>query len=92
MGRKVYIGNMNYKTTEERLGEVFQEYGEVVSINIIKDKDTGRPRGFAFIEMSSDEEANKAISSLNGSDLDGRQIKVNEAKERRDFKQERFSR
>ena len=80
---KLYVGNLNWETTEDALRSAFAQDGRTVNeVNIISDRDTGRPRGFAFIEMGSKEEADAAISALNDTDLDGRQIKVNQAKER----------
>jgi len=80
MGRKLYVGNLPYSATEQILIETFSQYGTVDSANIITDRDSGRSKGFGFIEMSSDSEAQKAIQELDGSTLDDRQIKVNEAK------------
>jgi RNA recognition motif-containing protein len=79
---KIYIGNMSFETTEDQLREAFESYGEVTSVNIISDRDTGRPRGFAFVEMATKEEATAAIGGLNGQDLNGRELNVNEAKPR----------
>ena len=81
---KIYIGNMSYDTTEENLRQAFGEFGEVVSVNIITDRDSGRPKGFGFVEMGSKEEATAAIEALNGQDMNGRQVNVNEAKPRTD--------
>lgn len=83
MNTKVYIGNLNYDTGEEKLREAFAEFGEVVSVNVITDRYTGQSRGFAFIEMSTEEEAKAAIEAMNGKELDGRQLKVNEARDRK---------
>lgn len=77
---KLYVGNLPFSTSESELGEVFGEFGEVNDVALITDRDTGRPRGFGFVEMSNDEEARAAIGALDGKDLGGRQIKVNEAK------------
>jgi RNA recognition motif-containing protein len=86
MGKKIYVGNLSFNTTESSLRSLFQSYGTVESAKVITDRDTGNSKGFAFVEMSSDSEAQSAISATNGMDLDGRQIKVNEAmdKPRRD--------
>ena len=86
MGRKLYVGNLAYSTAEDDLRQAFGACGDVDSVNLIIDRDTGRSKGFAFVEMSSDAEAQKAIQELNGTSLDNREIKVNEAKprERRD--------
>ena len=70
-------------TTEDRLRELFQGYGEVTRVSIITDRDTGRPRGFAFVEMATDEAANAAIAALDGQQVDGRTLRVNEARPRR---------
>ena len=80
MGTKLYVGGLPYSVTEGRLQEIFSEHGSVQSANVISDKFTGQSRGFGFVEMSSGSEAQKAISSLNGTDLDGRKLTVNEAK------------
>ena len=80
MGRKLYVGNLPYSATETTLHETFSQCGTVDSANLITDRDTGRSKGFGFVEMSSDSEAQKAIQELNGITLDERQIKVNEAK------------
>lgn len=82
MARSIYIGNMQWSTTEEELKEFFSNHGTVTSTQIIKDHDTGRPRGFAFVEMSNNEEATEAIKNLNGKELGGRCLKINEAKKR----------
>ena len=78
----IYVGNINFDTTDDGLRAAFAAFGEVESVNVIKDRDSGRSRGFAFVEMSVDEDAKKAISGLNETDLDGRTIKVNEARPR----------
>jgi len=78
----IYIGNMSFDTTEAQLRQAFEGYGEVSTINIITDKYSGEPRGFAFVEMSAKSEAIAAISGLNGQDLNGRALNVNEAKPR----------
>lgn len=80
MGRKLYVGNLPYSVTEEMLQTKFGEHGRVESVKLIADRDTGQSKGFGFVEMSSDSEANAAIAGLNGVDLDGRAMKVNEAK------------
>jgi len=81
---KLYVGNLSFQTQEDGLREHFAQFGEVLSANIVSDRDTGRSRGFGFVEMSSDEEARNAINALDGQELDGRQLKVNEAKPRED--------
>ena len=80
MGRKLYVGNLPYSVNQQSLQDTFSECGTVESVDVIMDRDTGQSKGFAFVEMSSDSEAQKAIQELNGSSLDGREIKVNEAK------------
>jgi RNA recognition motif-containing protein len=80
MGRKLYVGNLPYSATEEALSAKFAEHGTVESVKLITDRDTGQSKGFGFIEMSTDAEANAAISGLNGTDMDGRPLKVNEAR------------
>jgi cold-inducible RNA-binding protein len=80
----IYVGNLSFTTSESDLKEAFAAFGEVSSCNIIKDKFSGESRGFGFVEMPNKEEADKAISMLNGKDLKGRALKVNEAKPRTD--------
>jgi len=80
----IYVGNMAFSTTEQDLNTAFAAYGKVGSVRLATDRDTGRPRGFAFVEMNSDSEAQAAIAGLNGQSLDGREIVVNEAKPRED--------
>jgi len=75
----MYVGNLSFSVTEDELKTVFSEFGEVVSVNIIKDKYSGKSKGFGFVEMPKNSEADKAIQSLNGSQLQGRDIKVNQA-------------
>ena len=86
MGRKLYVGNLAYSVGEQDLQQAFSACGEVDSVNLITDRDTGQSKGFGFVEMSSNAEAQRAIQELNGTRLDNREIKVNEAKprERRD--------
>lgn len=78
--KKIYIGNLSFDTTEEGLQSAFAAFGEVRSCSIVRDRETGRSRGFAFVEMDSDEAAESAISGLNGSQIDGRRVTVNEAR------------
>ena len=78
----IYVGNLSFETTEDQLRQSFADFGEVSTVNIITDKNTGDPRGFAFVEMSTQDEAIAAISGLNGQDLSGRTLKVSEAKPR----------
>jgi len=80
----IYVGNLSYNVTQEELKELFLKYGEVTSVNIIIDRDSGRSKGFGFVEMTSDADAQKAIQELNGTSLDNRELKVNQAKPRRD--------
>ncbi len=80
----IYVGNCSYDVTEEQLRDLFAAYGEVDSVNVIRDRDTGRPRGFAFVEMSDSSAAKAAIEGANGTDLGGRTLKVNEARPRGD--------
>ena len=82
MGQKLYVGNLSFSLTEDSLSNAFAECGTIESVKIITDRDTGRSKGFAFVEMSSDEEAQAVIEKFDGSELDGRNIKVNEAKPR----------
>ncbi|BCX16073.1 MAG: hypothetical protein KatS3mg098_302 [Candidatus Parcubacteria bacterium] len=80
MAKKLYVGNLSYKTTGDQLSEMFSEAGEVSSANVIVDKMSGRSRGFGFVEMANDEEADKAIEMFNGKEVDGRRLVVNEAR------------
>ncbi|MBU1277249.1 MAG: RNA-binding protein [Proteobacteria bacterium] len=81
MGTSIYVGNLSYDSTEQSIRDLFEQYGQVTSVKMIEDRETGRPRGFGFVEMDSSA-ANAAIQALNGTDLDGRSLKVNEAKPR----------
>ncbi|MFA6352891.1 MAG: RNA-binding protein [Candidatus Paceibacterota bacterium] len=78
--KKLYVGNLSYETTDEKLKEIFSEVGAVDSASVLVDRMTGRSRGFGFVEMSSDDEAQTAIDTLNGKDVDGRKLTVNEAR------------
>ena len=80
MGRKLYVGNLPYTVTAESLREAFATSGTVDTVSLITDRDTGQSKGFAFVEMASDREAQAATAAMNGKLLDGRQIKVNEAR------------
>jgi cold-inducible RNA-binding protein len=80
MGRKLYVGNLPYQTGEAELQELFGRVGTVDTVNLVRDNATGRPRGFAFVEMSNDAEAQKAITELNNAQFGGRGITVNEAR------------
>ena len=86
MSKKIYVGNLSFRTTEEELTSLFEQMGAVESVSIITDRDSGRSKGFGFVVME-EEGANKAIASLNGTQLDGRTLTVNEAKPmvKRDF-------
>lgn len=79
MAKNLFVGSLPFATADDTLGQLFAKYGQVQSVNIIKDKYTGQSRGFAFVEMSTDEEAQKAMEGLNGYSLDGRTIVVKEA-------------
>lgn len=79
----IFVGNLNYSITEDDLREIFEEYGELSSVKLITDKFTGRSKGFGFVEMSDDTEANKAIEELNGADVEGRTMVVNESIEKK---------
>jgi RNA recognition motif-containing protein len=81
---KIYVGNLSYEVSSEDLKEAFSEFGEVSSADVLKDKYSGRSRGFGFVEMASKEEGQKAIEALNGKELKDRAIKVNEARPRQD--------
>lgn len=76
----IYVGNLNYNLTEEEVASLFSQYGEVVSVKLVKDKETGRAKGFGFVEMADDQEGAEAVAKLDGADVQGRNIKVNEAK------------
>ena len=82
MTKNVYVGNLSFDTTQDRLQELFEAHGQVATVNVITDRDTGRPRGFAFVEMMTEEGASAAIGALNGQEVDGRALKVAEAKPR----------
>jgi RNA recognition motif-containing protein len=79
---KLYVGNLSFQSTEDDIRAAFEAHGTVTSVSMITDRETGRPRGFAFVEMSSGAEAQAAIQALDGQDLDGRNLKVNVAKPR----------
>ena len=80
---RLYVGNLSFHTTEDSLQQAFAACGDVVEVKVVLDRDTGRSRGFAFVEMSTPEAARKAIETMDGADLDGRTLRVNEAQERR---------
>ena len=77
---KLYVGNLSYETSEASIRTLFEPHGEVASVNLITDRDSGRAKGFGFVEMGTPEEAQKAVAALDGTQLDGRALKVNEAK------------
>ncbi len=81
---KLYVGNLSFSTTEDELKDAFTAFGTVDTVNIINDRDTGRSKGFGFIEMNNDEEAKAAIAELDGKELGGRNLRVNEARPRED--------
>ncbi len=83
MGNRLFVGNLGFDTTDETLRQAFFEFGDVTDAKVIVDRDSGRSRGFAFVTMATDEQAQKAISGMDGRDLDGRQVRVNEAVERK---------
>ena len=83
MSSKLFVGNLSFSTTEDRLQETFGQFGSVVEAKIILDRDTGRPRGFGFVTMDSEDSAQEAIDGMNGTMLDGRPLRVNIAEERR---------
>ncbi len=78
--KNLFVGNMSFQTTESELRSIFEPYGEITRIQVMTDRDTGRARGFAFVELADDEQAAKAITELNGKELDGRALNVNEAR------------
>jgi len=82
MSTNIYVGNLAFSTDSAALRQIFAEHGEVTSAQVVEDRETGRSRGFGFVEMASADEAQKAISAADGSSVDGRQIKANIAKER----------
>ena len=84
MSKKLYVGNLDYSVTDEKLAELFAEAGSVASAVVITDRQSGRSKGFGFVEMSSEAEAKKAIELFDGKDIDGRNMVVNEARPRRE--------
>ena len=86
MGKRLYVGNLSFQTTEDGLREAFSSDGrEVAEVKIMLERDTGRSRGFAFVEMATDEDAASAVEAMNGAEVDGRPLRVNEAQPRQDF-------
>lgn len=84
MGKKLYVGNLPYSVTDSTLEQMFSAHGSVVSAQVIADRDTGRSKGFGFVEMGTDQEAQAAITALHGQDIDGRALTVNEARPKED--------
>ena len=82
----IYVGNIESEITEDNLREKFEEFGEVTSVKVIKDKFTGEPRGFGFVEMDNEKNGESAIAALDGTDLNGKSLTVNKARPRSDFK------
>jgi RNA recognition motif-containing protein len=82
LSKKIYVGNLPFSTTDAELRRLFEQHGEVSSVNLIMDRETGRPRGFGFVEMSDESCASTAIQALDGRNVDGRALRVNEATER----------
>jgi len=80
MAKKLYVGGLNYDTTEDGLKAAFEQAGAVATVNIIKDRDSGRSKGFGFVEFDSDEDADKAIKMFDGQEVDGRRVRVSEAR------------
>ena len=78
--KNIYVGNLDFRTSEDELRQLFESYGTVERVNMIRDRDTGQPRGFAFVEMTNDAEAEKAIAGINGSNVGGRNLNVSEAR------------
>lgn len=83
LSNKIYVGNLPFSSTEDELRGVFAQHGDVESVNVITDRETGRPRGFAFVEMADGAAASRAIKALDGSELGGRNLRVNEAEDKR---------
>lgn len=82
MGNRLYVGNLAFSTTDEALRDAFAEFGEIVEVKLMIERETGRSRGFAFVEMATAEAAKAAIEQMNGANLDGRSLRVNEAEDR----------
>lgn len=78
--KNIFVGNLNFKTSEDDLRKLFESHGSVSRVTILTDRETGRSRGFAFVEMPNPEEGNKAIAALNGTELEGRTLNINEAR------------
>ncbi|NDY55173.1 RNA-binding protein [Desulfovibrio sulfodismutans] len=82
MSKNIYVGNLPFRASEDNVRDLFAQYGAVSSVKLISDRETGKPRGFGFVEMDDDTEAEAAIEALNGKDYEGRSLKINEAKPR----------
>jgi cold-inducible RNA-binding protein len=82
--KKIFVGNLSFGTTEQTIRSLFEAHGTVESVSIVTDRDTGQPRGFGFVEMSSNSEADAAIAALNGREIDGRTLNINEARPKTD--------
>jgi cold-inducible RNA-binding protein len=82
--KNIYVGNLSFDATEDQVRSLFEAYGAVEKVNVITDRDTGQPRGFAFVEMPDDDAASKAIEALNGTNLSGRSLNINEARPKAD--------
>ena len=82
--KKIYVGNLSYQVTEDEVRSIFEAYGPVERVNLITDRDTGQPKGFGFVEMQADADADRAIAGLDGKQVDGRPLKVNEARPKTD--------
>lgn len=83
MSNKIYVGNLPFSATEDEVRSLFSSYGDIASVNVIMDRETGRPRGFGFVEMEQASDAAEAIRALDGSDMGGRSLRVNEAQDKR---------
>lgn len=90
MRKKLYVGNLSYKATEDDLKDLFKEFGTVIEVNLITDRATGKSRGFGFVEFGSDDEANRAVNSLNGKMFQDREIIVSEARPQRSDRSRRY--
>lgn len=80
--KNIYVGNLSFNSTEQDVRRLFESFGDVQRVNVVMDRETGRPRGFAFVEMADEGEGQKAIEELDGTELDGRSLRINEAKPR----------
>jgi RNA recognition motif-containing protein len=89
---QIYVGNMNYRTSEDEINNLFSQYGEVSSVKLISDRETGRAKGFGFVTMENDAEAKKAIEELNEKEFEGRTLRINEAKPREERPRREFNR